>query len=116
MASVTMVLLATALINLFTKSVATVSGIAFSAVFFAIFTISEYTNRKKKAAAHEHMNDQFQLLQRDTVERESLNIRRGNVLVPVRDYNTLTHLRWALEKFDINEQDVVVIDRKSTRL
>ena len=115
MASVTMVLLATALINLFTKSVATISGIAFSVVLFLIFTISEYTNRKKKASAHDHMNDQFQLLQRDTVERESLNIRRGNVLVPVRDYNTLTHLRWALEKFDINEQDVVVMSARVSR-
>ncbi len=115
MASITMVLLATALINLFTKSVATVTGIAFSAVFFVIFTISEFTNRKKKAAAHDHMHDQFQLLQRDTVERESLNIRRGNVLVPVRDYNTLTHLRWALEKFDIREQDIVVMSARVSR-
>jgi nucleotide-binding universal stress UspA family protein len=55
------------------------------------------------------------LLQRDTVERESLNIRRGNVLVPVRDYNTLTHLRWALEKFDIRDQDVVVMSARVSR-
>lgn len=115
MASVTMVLLATALINLFTKSVATVTGIAFSAIFFVIFTVSEFTNRKKKALAHDHMHDQFQLLQRDTVERESLNIRRGNVLVPVRDYNTLAHLKWALEKFDITEQDVVVMSARVSR-
>jgi len=115
MASITMVLLATALINLFTKSVATVTGIAFSGVFFVIFTLSEYANRKKHALAHEHMNDQFQLLQRDTVERESLNIRPGNILVPVRDYNTLTHLRWALEKFDIRDQDVVVMSARVSR-
>ena len=38
LASVGMVLLATAIVNLFTKSVATVSGLIFSAVFFAIFT------------------------------------------------------------------------------
>jgi len=115
MASITMVLLATALINLFTKSVATISGIAFSLVFFVIFTASEFVNRKKHALSQKHMNDQFQLLQRDTVERESLNIRRGNILVPVRDYNTLTHLRWALEKFNIQDQDVVVMSARVSR-
>ena len=48
------------------------------------------------------MKDHFQLLQSDTVERDSLGIRRGNVLVPVRDYNTLNHLRWVLEHTDIH--------------
>jgi len=114
MASITMVLLAVALINLFTKSVATVTGVAFSAVFFVIFTLSEYANRKKHAHG-QLQNDQFQLLQRDTVERDSLAIRAGNILVPVRDYNTLTHLRWALEKFDTREQDVVVMSARISR-
>jgi len=114
MASVTMVLLAVALVNLFTKSVATVSGVTFSAVFFVIFTLSEYANRKKHAKGQQQ-NDQFQLLQRDTVERESLNIHPGNILVPVRDYNTLTHLHWALEKINTLEQDVVVMSARISR-
>jgi amino acid transporter/nucleotide-binding universal stress UspA family protein len=114
MASVTMVLLAVALVNLFTKSVATVSGVTFSAVFFVIFTLSEYANRKKHAHGQQQ-NDQFQLLQRDTVERESLNIHPGNILVPVRDYNTLTHLHWALEKIDTLEQDLVVMSARISR-
>ncbi len=33
----------------------------------------------------------------------------------MRDYNTLTHLRWALEKFDIREQDVVVMSARVSR-
>jgi len=74
-----------------------------------IFTVSEHANRKKYALAKEQMKDHFQLLQRDTVERGSLGIRSGNVLVPVRDYNTLTHLRWVLEHTDTREQDVVVM-------
>ena len=114
MASVTMVLLAVALVNLFTKSVATVSGVTFSAVFFVIFTLSEYANRKKHAHGQQQ-NDQFQLLQRDTVERESLNLHPGNILVPVRDYNTLIHLHWALEKIDTREQDVVVMSARISR-
>lgn len=115
LASVTLVLLAVALVNLFTKSVATVSGVAFSAIFFVIFTLSEIANKKKTALSSKHMNDQFQLLPRDTVERESLRIRTGNILVPVRDYNTLIHLHWALERIDTREQDVVVMSARVSR-
>jgi amino acid transporter/nucleotide-binding universal stress UspA family protein len=115
MASITMVLLSVALMNLFTKSVATVSGVTFSAVFFVIFTLSEIANKKKTALSDRHMNDQFQLLQRDTVERESLSIRPSNILVPVRDYNTLTHLRWTLERIDTRDQDVVVMSARVSR-
>jgi Amino acid permease len=115
LASVFLVLLSTALVNLATKSVATVAGVSFSVVFFVIFTASERVNQKKYAIAKQQMKDHFQLLQRDTVERESLRIRRGNVLVPVRDYNTLTHLHWALERIDTREQDVVVMSARISR-
>jgi amino acid transporter len=107
--SVFLVLLSTALVNLATKSVATVAGISFSIVFFVIFTVSEHANRKKYALSKQQMKDHFQLLQSDTVGRDSMGIRPGNVLVPVRDYNTLNHLRWALEHTDTREQDVVVM-------
>jgi hypothetical protein len=112
LASVFLVLLSTALVNLATKSIATVAGVSFSVVFFLIFTVSERVNRKKFALAKQQMKDHFQLLQRDTVERDSLGIRPGNVLVPVRDYNTLAHLRWALERIDTREQDVVVMSAR----
>ncbi len=115
LASVFLVLLATALINLFTKSVATVAGVSFAVVFFVVFSVSERVNNRKSALAQKTMKDQFQLLQSDTVERASLNIRRGNVLVPVRDYNTLAHLRWALERIDTREQDVVVMSARVSR-
>src|SRR5208282_2706887 len=109
LASVGMVLLSTAIVNLFTKSVATVSGLIFSVVFFAIFTFSERVNRRKHAHNAAQMKEQFQLQLAETVERETVGIRPGNVLVPVRDYNTLNHLRWALERTDTHEQDVVVV-------
>jgi hypothetical protein len=92
LASVGMVLLSTAIVNLFTKSVATVSGIIFSVVFFAIFTVSEKVNKRKHAHAVAQMKEQFQLQQAESVERETVGIHPGNVLVPVRDYNTLNHL------------------------
>ena len=115
LASVFLVLLATAIVNLFTKSVATVAGVSFAVVFFVVFSVSERVNNRKSALAKKTMKDQFQLLQSDTVERASLNIRRGNVLVPVRDYNTLAHLRWALERIDTREQDVVVMSARVSR-
>ena len=109
LASVGMVLLSTAIVNLFTKSVATVSGLIFSAVFFAIFTFSEKVNRRKHAHNAAQMKEQFQLQPAESVGRETVGIRAGNVLVPVRDYNTLNHLRWVLERTDTHEQDVVVM-------
>ena len=112
LASVFLVLLAVALVNLFTKSIATVAGLSFAAAFFLIFTISERTNRRRHSAAQKEMKEQFQLLQRDTVERAALGIRPGNVLVTVRDYNTLSHLKWALERIDTKEQDIVVMSAR----
>jgi amino acid transporter len=109
LASVGMVLLSTAIVNLFTKSVATVSGIIFSIVFFAIFTFSEKVNRRKHADKASQMKEQFQLQQAESVGRETIGIRSGNILVPVRDYNTLNHLKWVLERTDTHEQDVVVM-------
>ncbi|HYH01233.1 MAG TPA: APC family permease [Terriglobales bacterium] len=107
--SVHLVLLSLAVVNLFTKSVATVAGLIFAGVFFAIFTISERVNRRKLADAQAHMKEQFQLVHSQDVQRQSLGIRPGNVLVTVRDYNTLNHLRWVLERTDTKEQDVVCL-------
>jgi hypothetical protein len=115
LASVGMVLLATAIVNLFTKSVATVSGLIFSAIFFTIFTFSEKVNRRKHAHTAAQMQEQFQLQQADSVERETVGIRPGNVLVPVRDYNTLNHLRWVLERTDTHEHDVVVMTARTSQ-
>src|SRR5436853_4979356 len=60
LASVFLVLLAVALVNLFTKSIATVAGLSFAAAFFLIFTISERTNRRRHSAAQKEMKEQFQ--------------------------------------------------------
>jgi nucleotide-binding universal stress UspA family protein len=110
--SVFLVLLCTAILNLFTKSIATIAGLSFAGAFFVIFTVSERVNRSKHAAAEQHMKEHFQLLQSDTVERSGLGIRAGNVMVTVRDYNTLNHLRWALERIDTKEQDIVVMSAR----
>src|ERR1019366_773509 len=83
--SVFLVLLSTAIVNLFTKSIATMSGIAFAAVFFIIFTVSERANLRKHALASRQMKDQFQLEHQDKVSRESAAIRPGGVMVTMYD-------------------------------
>jgi amino acid transporter len=107
--SVFLVLLSVAVVNLFTKSVATVSGIAFAAAFFVIFSISERQNLRKHALTARQMKDQFQLEHQDTVSRESAAIRPGGLMVSMRDAANPIALKWALSRTSTEEQDVVVI-------
>ncbi len=103
------VLLATAIVNLLTKSVATVSGVVFAAVFFVIFTFSERENLKKHARTAKEMKDHFQLEHQDTVSRESVAIRPGGVIVTMRDPSSPLALKWTLARTHTDERDVVVI-------
>jgi amino acid transporter len=110
--TVSLILVSTALTNLLTKTVATVSGILFTAAFFATFTISERINRRKLDLTASKL-DQFQLQHSETVDLQSVGARPGNVLVGVRDYNTLSHLEHVLDRTNTDEQDIVVL---TTRL
>jgi hypothetical protein len=92
--SVFLVLLSTAIVNLFTKSVATVSGVLFAAAFFIIFTVSERANLRKHALTARQMKDQFQLEHQDTVSRESAAIRPGGVMVTMHDAANPFALKW----------------------
>jgi amino acid transporter len=107
--SVFLVLLTTAIVNLFTKSVATESGIAFAAVFFAIFTISERRNQKRQLVTVTQMKEHFQLEQPETISREALDVRPGGALVTMRDYANPFALKWALARTDTDQQDIVVL-------
>jgi amino acid transporter len=107
--SVFLVLLSTAIVNLFTKSVATVSGVVFAAAFFVVFTISERSNLRKHAATARQMKDQFQLEHQDTISRESVAIRPGGVMVTMRDAANPLALKWTLAHTRTEEQDVVVL-------
>jgi amino acid transporter len=107
--SVHLVLLSVAIVNLFTKSVATVAGITFTVAFFFVFYVSERINKRKHAAAEHEMQEHFQLLHQETIDGKSVGIRPGNILVTVRDYNTLSQLRWVLERVNTDDTDVVVL-------
>jgi hypothetical protein len=106
---ITVVLFAAAVINLFTKQTATISGVAFTLLFYAIFVTSERAMRRRRAAAHAEHTDQFQLLREAEVGLDELRARPGCVLVPVRDYNTLTHLDWVVKETDTDARDIVVL-------
>ncbi len=104
-----MVLLTTATVNLFTKSVATVSGIVFSVAFFIIFTVSERINLRRHAQTAKEMKDHFQLEHQETVSRESVAIRPGGVIVTMRDAANPLALKWTLARTSTEERDVVVV-------
>lgn len=107
--SVFLVLFATAVVNLFTKSVATVSGIAFAATFFVIFTISERQNLKRHALTARQMRDHFQLEHQDTIDRESVAVRPGGVMVTMRDAANPQALKWVLARTRTEDRDVIVM-------
>jgi amino acid transporter len=108
---ITLVLFAGAIINLFTKQTATISGIAFTLLLYVVFVTSEKITAKRhaRAQAHGQHTDQFQLTRESDVGLEQLKARPGCVLVPVRDYNTLRHLDRAVTETNTDERDVVVM-------
>ena len=96
-----------AVVNLFTKETATISGLLFTGGFFVIFMVSERITARKKAGGSGKL-DQFQLTPEPEVGIEALHSRPGAVLVPVRDYNTLAQLDWVVGHTP-PERDVVVL-------
>jgi amino acid transporter len=107
LAIITVTLISLCVINLFTKEVATISGIAFTLVFFTVFEISEAVTRKR-ASAHAEL-DQFNLEAGDDLTPKALGVRSGNVLVMVRNYNSLYSLSSTLDRVDARKQDVVAL-------
>ncbi|TCK75566.1 APC family permease [Acidipila rosea] len=104
-----LVLLTTAIVNIFTKSVATESGIAFAGAFFAIFTYSEHRNKSRHKLSEQQMKEHFQLEHPESITRDALEINPGAVLVTMRDANNPFALKWALARTNTDEQDVVVL-------
>jgi hypothetical protein len=98
-----------AVINLITKQVATISGVAFTLVFFVTFWISERINEQRRGKAEHVKMDQFRVQPQDIISTETVKIRPGNTLCLVRDYNTLEHVRQALEMTHTGKTDLVMM-------
>src|SRR5271168_1972105 len=103
---ITLMLFLIAVVNLFTKPVATMAGGAFSILLYFVFTISE--RRGKAAGAHVEM-DQFNLEQEGELTPAAVGARPGNILVPVSNHFNLYHLGNVLDRIKPGRRDVVVL-------
>lgn len=109
LAATTLVLLTTAVVNLFSKENATIYGVAFTVVFFIVFTISERVNLRKHKLTHEHTLEEFNLQQQPQLDASLLHARPGCVLVAVRNPANMQHLRRTLQRTDLRRNDIVVM-------
>src|SRR5215472_8191934 len=104
---ITLVLFLIAVVNLFTKPVATMAGGAFSVLLYIVFTVSEKRARRD-GGAHLEM-DQFNLEMEGELTPEAVGARPGNVLVPVSNQYNLYHLGNVLDRIKPGRRDVVVL-------
>ncbi len=99
-----------ALTNLFTKEIATVSGLLFTMIFYIMFHFSEKYNLRKNAGVVSG-HEKFQV----ETQEEVSHIRPGCVLVPASNPNLLEHVRKAIDKTDVRRMDVVVLAVKFSK-
>src|SRR6185437_3120244 len=104
---IAIVLLSTAIMNLFTKEIATIAGSLFTAAFFATFIVSERISKRQRA--RDAQLEKFRIAGSADVVADSLGVRPGNVLVTVRDPHSLHHLEATLAQTDTVKQDIVVM-------
>lgn len=96
-----------AIANLFTKKVATIYGISFTVLLFAVFYFSERLNKRR-----EHGKkglEEFNLDHQEKVGEATLHARPGSILVAIRDFHNMGHLKRVLEKTDLHRHDIVVM-------
>ncbi len=112
-ALITLALFALCFINLFTKQVATISGAAFTIIFFGVFEISEKMT-KSKSKSHAEL-DKFNLSQAGDLTPENVGVQPGNVLVPISTYYALYPLEAALHRAKKREAEIVVLHVRMLR-
>lgn len=107
----TLILGFVAIANMFTKQIATIYGISFTLALFVIFTISERVNERKRQLQHLEKKplEEFNLEHQPQVSPAALHARPGCVLVAVRDYHNMEHLRKVLQKTNLRRHDIVVM-------
>jgi amino acid transporter len=104
---ITLTLFLIAVVNLFTKPVATIAGGVFSVILYVVFTVSERRARNH-GAGHVEM-DQFNLELEGELSPEAVGARPGNILVPVSNHFNLYHLGNVLDRIKPGRRDVVVL-------
>ncbi len=117
----TAILFMMAIMNLFTKKAATITGGIFTLVFFTAFTLSERKYAKGQESNkikvrpnpddpfRETSRERFRLQQRDTLSAASLEIGPGCVIVGINEPDDLRALDQVLAGDIAEKQDVIVI-------
>ena len=106
----TLTLFFVAMANLFSKQVATISGVGFTLFLFLVFTVSSRFNAKTRRETKQGL-EQFNLDVRPdvTVGTGAIHARPGCILVAVRNYNRMAHLENVLQKTNLRRHDIVVM-------
>jgi amino acid transporter len=104
---ITLTLMAIAVTNIFTKQIATISGLTFTVILFSVFMVSERITHRR-GTSHGDL-DQFHLASGEDITPERVGCRPGNILVLVRDYNSLYPLDRVLKRVNLVKQDVVAL-------
>src|SRR3954466_12814261 len=108
LATTTFILGAVAITNLFSKQIATIYGVGFTVFLFLIFTVSEQINRRRSKEGKSGL-EEFNLQMQPEVTAETVHARPGCVLVAVRDYQNMAHLKNVLVKTNLRRHDIVVM-------
>jgi len=111
---ITLTLLGIAVVNLFTKPAATVSGIIFSGLLFTVFEVSEKMIQKRRGDRHVEL-DQFNLAQESDLTIDNVGVKPGNILVPVITYYALYPLEAALRRAGRGEAEIAVLHVRMLR-
>jgi amino acid transporter len=111
---ITLMLLAIAVVNLFTKPAATVSGVIFSGLLFVAFELSEKRIQRKRGEMHVEL-DQFNLTQAADLTIGNVGVQPGNILVAVSTYYALYPLEAALRRAKRGPAEIVVLHVRMLR-
>jgi hypothetical protein len=115
-------LILVAITNLFTKPIATISGVSFTIIFFLVFVISEFIVKKRlmkenhlsekdfEKIKHGQVLEHFNLGSDTEITPEVIGCEHPDrVMVAVRDPNNLIHLQKILSETDTEKTDIIVM-------
>lgn len=111
------ILFGIAIANLFTKTMATKAGIAFTVGFYVLLKVFEHHNRKARLASDDHTLEVVNFAFNETATPDLCGCKHADrVLIAVRDPNNLSHLKAVLEQIDPHKTDVLVMTVKKAQI
>jgi amino acid transporter/nucleotide-binding universal stress UspA family protein len=110
-----LILVISAVMNMLTKQVATISGVAFTAAFLTVFVVTEhYHERRRRGTPHEHL-EQFNKAMVQAITPTSLGLHKPyRKLVSIRSPQNLYMLEKTLAETDPATTEVIVMTAKVT--